>query len=157
MSSFAREQGVPERDHATADRPAFLRRVLIVGGVALAFLTIFLLARAAIDVLLLAFAGVLIAVIIRSLAEFVAGHTRLGPRVALAAVVLTLLLIFGLGGWALAGQVAEQTDQLVATIPATVQQSTDWLRQYSWGAWLLGQGYGNDSCKITPFAPFSSS
>jgi predicted PurR-regulated permease PerM len=139
MSSFAREQGVPERDHVSADRPAFLRRVLIVGGVALALLTIFLLARAAVDVLLLAFAGTLIAVILRSLAELVAGHTRMGPRVALAAVVLTLLAALGLGGWALAGQVAEQTDQLVVTIPDTVRQSTDWLRQYSWGQWLLGQ------------------
>jgi predicted PurR-regulated permease PerM len=146
MSSFASEQGVPKHDHDIADRPAFLRRVLIVGGVTLALLTIFLLARAAVDVLLLAFAGVLIAVILRSLAELVAEHTRLGPRVALAAVVLTLLVIFGLGGWALAGQVAEQTDQLLMTIPATVRQSTDWLRQYGWGEWLLDQA--QDSAQL---------
>lgn len=139
MSLFIRERGAPEGDRDPGGRPAFLRRVLVVGGVALALLTLFLLARAAIDVLLLAFAGVLIAVVLRSLAELVAGRTPLGPRAALAAVVLALLAAVGLGGWALAGQVAEQTDQLVATVPDTVRQGADWLRQYSWGQWLLGQ------------------
>jgi predicted PurR-regulated permease PerM len=139
MRSFTREQGAPERDLDIADRPAFLRRVFIVGGVALAFFTLYLLARAAVDVLLLAFAGVLFAVILRSLANLIADHTPLGPRTALAVVVLALLLALGLGGWALAGQIAEQTDQLVVTVPETLRQGADWLRQYSWGEWLLGQ------------------
>lgn len=138
MRSLASEQQTADRERGAAGRSGFMRRVLIVGGVALGLFTLYLLARAAIDVLLLAFAGVLFAIILRSLAELIADHTALGPRVALAIVVVTLLTALGLGGWALAGQIAEQTDQLVATVPDTLQQGANWLRQYTWGEWLLG-------------------
>lgn len=139
MTTVVREHQAAEREDGPLPRQRFLRRTLIVAGVALALLTLFLLARSAVDVLLLAFAGVLNAVLLRSLANLVADRTPLGPRAALAATVLAILLALGLGGWALAGQVAEQTDQLVTTIPDTAHAATGWLRQYTWGSWLLGQ------------------
>lgn len=117
----------------------FVRRVLIVGGIALALVALSLFARAIVDVLLLIFAAVLLALLLRTPADWLAAHSPLGAKAALALVVVALLATIGLGGWWLIPAVAEQSDELGTTIPATIDDLRERLRGTTIGAWLLDE------------------
>lgn len=93
----------------------------------------------AIDLLLLFFAGILFAIFLHTLAEWVCRYTRLSTRLGLLVVVLLLVgLMAGLYRFT-APQLAEQVDQLTQTLPEAVGQLTDRMDEYSWGRWLREQ------------------
>ncbi|MGH7965458.1 MAG: AI-2E family transporter, partial [Candidatus Binatia bacterium] len=111
----------------------FLRRTLVVIGLtALVGLVGFIL-WSAVQVLLLVFAGILLAVFLRGVSDWVSAHTPLSSGWALAGVLTGLLLLFGLGFWLLAPRVIEQADQLVQSLPRGVERVEQWLEQYTWG------------------------
>jgi len=114
-------------------RPPFLHRVVIVAVV----VVLLLAAWYASDVLLLIFGGVLMAVFLRGISDFLARHTPLSPRWSLAIVLLTLTVATILGCWFLAAKFASQFDELsrrLLTAWANVQER---LSQYEWGRRLL--------------------
>ena len=93
----------------------------------------------ALDLLLLLFTGVLLAVFLRTIASWVSGVTGLSLRWSLLAVVLAIAGGMVLAGWLYAPRLAEQSDQLTETLPQAFRDLTSWLRQYSWGRWVLEQ------------------
>lgn len=117
----------------------FARKVWI--GVAIAALVgvALLLGKAAITVLLLVFAGSLVAIYLRSLADLLDRRTPLGPKTSLLAVVLAhvgllvALLIYAVP--ALDEQVTELADKL----PAAVARLEETLSQQNWGRFILAQ------------------
>lgn len=100
----------------------YLGRVLLVVSVVTLFVLIALLSWVVIDVLLLVFLGVLVAVVFRTLAKPIARRTPLSARGALAVVLLLLALIFAGGGWLLVPEVLAQTDQLIEQVENAVVQ-----------------------------------
>lgn len=139
MQQAVHEQVEPSVKPAAARPRALGRQALIVAGVTLTLIALILLAQAVIDILLLIFAGVLLAILLRSMADPIASRTPLGPKAALAVVVLLLVGSFVFGGWAFAPSLAEQTDQLAEEIPAALERGQAWMGQYEWGAWLISQ------------------
>jgi predicted PurR-regulated permease PerM len=113
----------------------FLARV----GLVLLVLTLALLVWYAVEVLLLVFAGVLLAVFLRGLSAGLSRRTGLGENWSLAVVCLALLLAVGGAVWWLAPEVAAQTDELRRSLPGSVSQAEAWLARYEWGRALLGQ------------------
>ena len=99
----------------------------------------------ALDLLLLLFAGVLLAIFLRTLASTLARASGLGVGWSLALVVLLLVGSAALAGWAYAPRLAEQSDQLTRAIPTAASDLTSWVRQYEWGQWLLKQVGGGDT------------
>jgi predicted PurR-regulated permease PerM len=99
-----------------------MRRFVLIDGIAVLFLALVAAVVFAIDALLLIFACVLFAVLLYELSAIV--HRRFGwnRKLALVAVVLALLLVVGLGGWAMAPQIAEQAGELARQIPQSLQQ-----------------------------------
>jgi len=92
---------------------AFLRRVLIVAAVgALALLLWFV-----VDILLLVFGAVLVAVLLRALAEPIARRTPLSDGWALAAATFALLVAVGLAGWLFGAEVRAQVAELAERLP----------------------------------------
>lgn len=89
------------------------------------------------DALLLGFAGILVAVFLRSLAQKLSNWTPLSPNVALALVVLVLVGLCVLAGAKIGPDVAGEIDQLVKDAPALAEDATSSLRSYGWGRWLL--------------------
>ena len=63
-------------------------------------------------VLLLAFFGLLIAVLLRHMALMISGHTSLSASAALGIVVLALLTLIGLGIYYLGAQIAGQRENV---------------------------------------------
>lgn len=98
------------------------RRVTLINGIAVLFLFGVAAIVLAADALLLTFACILCAVLLYKLSEII--HRRFGikRKIALAAVVLLLFAIIGLGGWAMAPQIAEQSSKLAKEIPAAIER-----------------------------------
>lgn len=92
------------------------------------------------EVLLLVFAGILVAILLSAPAHWlqdVAGIPY-GGSLAIVAVTITAAL-FGFGYFA-APSIGQQMDQLADRIPDSIQQLRDQVKQYPWGKWILAQG-----------------
>jgi predicted PurR-regulated permease PerM len=91
----------------------------------------------AVEVVLLVFLGLLLAIVLRTLAEWAAKRTGLRVGVSLALLLAGLLGLALLAGWTLFPAAADQLDQLGRTLPAAAEQARTHLRQYEWGRWVL--------------------
>jgi predicted PurR-regulated permease PerM len=91
----------------------------------------------AIDLLLLLFAGILLAVFLRSLALILSERTPLTNGWALLVVVLTLLGSVVGAGFLFAPQLAEETQQLAETLPDALEELEQQVRTTPFGDWLL--------------------
>jgi predicted PurR-regulated permease PerM len=121
----------------TGSLTPFASRVLLGAGLVLGLLLLLLVLWYAVDALLLAFAGVLMAILLRAPADWLARRTRLSEGWALAVVLgVLLLLLVGLGV-AVAPQVVQQMQQLQERLPEAVAEIQEWLEQYAWGRWLM--------------------
>ena len=83
--------------------PGHFARLLLV---ALVIMIIALLAWQIVDVMLLVFGAILLAVMLRRSADWLAERTPLPEGWALAAVVLGSIVVLGLCGWLFGAQVA---------------------------------------------------
>jgi predicted PurR-regulated permease PerM len=91
------------------------------------------------DVLLLAFAGLLIAVLLRAPADWLSARTRLPSAMSLALVLVVLVLGLGGIGFAIAPEVGRQIDELIARMPEAARELSASLEQYGWGRWVLAR------------------
>lgn len=110
----------------------FARRTVVVVLVAAVILAVVVVFWYLIEVLLLVFAGILAAIFLRGLSEFLESHTRIRGGWALATVVLTLLAALTGVGFLLAPSLIDQAGELVATIPEAWRQLLEQLREIEW-------------------------
>ncbi|MBA3598305.1 MAG: AI-2E family transporter [Methylibium sp.] len=112
---------------------SYLARVVaFVAIVALA-----LLAWRLLDVIVLLFAAVLMAVALRTLARPLQEHLKLPAPLALALVVLGGLAVIALAIWLLGDRVAEQFANLRAALPPALDAARNWLDSQPFGQTLL--------------------
>ena len=98
----------------------FSTRVLATVVIAVAVIAAALLLWRLADVLLLGFAGVLVAVFLRACANALHRLTRLPESWALALVLLLLVAVTGLGAWLLLPRIAGQLGQLLTSLPGLI-------------------------------------
>lgn len=98
------------------------RRVTLVNGIAVLFILGLAAAVLAADALLLIFACILFAILLYKLSDIMHRRFGLKRKLALGLVVLLLSAIVGVGGWAMAPQISEQSSQLAKEIPAAVER-----------------------------------
>ena len=98
-------------------RLSYTRRVLIAVAVTAAAVLLLVFLWYTVDVLLLAFAGVLLAIFLRSLSDWLSARTGLSAGSSLGLVVAALLGLTALGLWLLAPTVADQVNQLSQRLP----------------------------------------
>jgi predicted PurR-regulated permease PerM len=91
----------------------------------------------AMDLLLLLFAGILLAIFLRSLATAVSEHTPLSNGWALFVVVLALLGSMVGAGFLFAPQLARETQKLAETLPDAVEELEQQIRSNDFGDWIL--------------------
>lgn len=106
------------------------RRVTIINGIAVLFILGLAAVVLAADALLLVFACILFAILLYKLSEIM--HRRFGVKrkLALGVVVLVLGAIIGLGGWAMAPQISEQSTQLAKEVPAAIERLQGEMEQH---------------------------
>lgn len=89
------------------------------------------------DVLLLGFAGVLLALALRAGADLLERRLHWSPRWALTAVLLAASALLALAGWLIGEQVVKQANELVRTLPRNVDQIRDWIEETTLGSMLI--------------------
>ena len=135
----------PARHHDANGPPAttpaertFARSALIAVGIATGVAALALFLWYSLYVLLLAFAAVLVGVLLRGAAEWVSGKTGAGTGWSLGIVILTLVGFFTLLGLFVAPSIVQQVENLADRLPNSMRRGEDTLRKYSWGRRLLG-------------------
>ena len=107
--------------------------------VAIALIAVALFLWTIVDVLLLAFAAVLLATLLRTAADGIERHTPLSTGWSLAGAVLALLLILGASGWLFGSEVSDQVDQLAQLVPQAWEKVRGYLQDSAWGRAVLDQ------------------
>lgn len=94
---------------------------------------IFLFVWYAWELLFLAFAGFLLAIILRTLADWVAVKTGLGDSISYAVTVCGIVILIGIAAWLLVPSIIEQAAQIIKIIPGSIQKAKDEIDKFSWG------------------------
>lgn len=113
---------------------ALVRAGMVAAGVLLAWWLV--------DVLLLMFAGVLIAVLLRAPADWLSARTRLSPNQSIALVLVVLVLAAAGAAFAIAPEFGRQFDEMMAQIPDAWRELSAMLEQHRWGRWLIARVQG---------------
>ena len=121
------------QEHA-ADPPQTQRRlakrVTLINGLAILVVALAAAIVLAADALLLVFACILCAILLYKLSEIMARRFHMNRTLALTIVVLVLAAIIGLGSWAMAPQISEQSTRLAKEIPAAVERLQSAVQQH---------------------------
>src|SRR4051812_11202674 len=103
---------IPPAEHPAPPSPTqrhLMRRMVLVDGIGALFLLLLAAVWFAADALLLIFACILFAVLLYKMSTALERHFKLNHQVALLIVIALLLLVIGLGGWAMAPQITQQS------------------------------------------------
>ena len=126
-----------------ADAGPGTRRVFVTTVVVVAVVGLALLAWRGMTALLVTFAGVLLAVLLRSLAQGVQRLRPMGDTASLAVVCLGLLALAGGGAFLLAAPLQHQSAELLDELPRAVAQLRDTLATMPLGRRLLSLAHGS--------------
>lgn len=108
---------------------AFLRFARAAVIIALLLLLLWMVA----DILLLVFAGILFALLLRGLSDWLNKRSGLPVGWSLAAVVLAILLIISAVDYFLAPRIGQEFDELFRQIPAELHRIEQHIEKYAWG------------------------
>ena len=127
------------RDH---DRDGFARRATVASAIFVAIVFVALLLWYSVYVLFLVFAGVLVAIMLRAMADVVRRYTRLSHRWSLA-IVLVVLAGLMVGLWFLAvPPLSKQASALAERLPQAWQTFQAKVRETPIGGLVMGQAGG---------------
>jgi len=122
----------------TPGERSFARRALIATGIAIGLAALAMFLWYSMYVLMLAFAAVLVGVLLRGAAEWVATKLGIGAGWSLGLVVLSLVAFFVLLGIFVAPSIVKQVENLADRLPESLRRAEDTLRRQSWGRRILG-------------------
>lgn len=131
------QQAEKETYPHTAQQSSFLRRTLIVVTVTAVTVVVLWLLWQALDLVLLIFGGILLAVFLRSLSNGLKRLTHLPDKVSLVTVMILLLSLMGGAAWWLGPRLASQIGQLTQNLGNASAELRSALLQYSWGDQVL--------------------
>lgn len=118
----------------------FAKRALIAIALTCAGVIALWLGYKAVNVFLAIFAGVLIAVLFRTMAEPLTKHTRLPLWASVLVVFVLTLGVFALAGWLMAPTVSQQFDEMAVRLPEAIDRFRAQFLSYRWAQWLVEQG-----------------
>ena len=114
---------------------ALIRHALMIAGIVVAALLIWKLNH----ILLLLFGAILIALLLRTVAEPFEKYAKLPPRLAVLAALVTVLGLMALGGWAFGRQISGQLSSLADQLPTAWDAARTQLSRLPFGAELTGR------------------
>jgi len=111
----------------------YTRRVLVAVGIVVLAVALWKVAGLAV----VAFAGVVAAVLVRAIAEPLARFTGLGDRLAVAIVVLALAALVSFAFWLIGETLVAQVTQLWSALPGALSGMRRWAEQWPAGRALI--------------------
>ncbi|HEX6295772.1 MAG TPA: AI-2E family transporter [Burkholderiales bacterium] len=119
-----------------AERKDTAQHALVYVGIGVTVVVLLVLLWYAIDVFLLLFMGVFIAVLLRAPADWLAGRTGWSEGVTLSLVIFLLIALLGVGGFFFGRTVVNQSWQLTQQLPKVVEKVRERLRRTDYGKQL---------------------
>lgn len=116
---------------------SFTRRVLVAVMLTVSIIVLLLTLWQLAQVLLVIFAGILLAVFLRGLARPVAEKTGLSQTLSLVVVILGLITVLTGAGFLLAPGISDQMSDLAETLPEAFSSIVEWMEGTTWGAWII--------------------
>jgi predicted PurR-regulated permease PerM len=134
-----KNKSVPQDDGFFELKRSQVRRVWTLFFLVVFFVLFLLFLWRAVTVLLIIFAGTLIALALRFISDTVSHYTRIPPLWSLT--LLLLVVALGIGGGAIwaAPSIAEQITQLIAGLQESIADLERNLRETKSGKWFLQQ------------------
>ncbi len=126
-------------DNSRSTRQNFVRRVLIIIGLVVLTVLILSVLWLGLEVFLLVFAGLLLAIFLRTLSGFLSRHTPLSETWSVAIVLLAIIGLIALGVWLLSDSVQRQFDELSEQLPVAFEQLRGQILQYPLGRRIAEQ------------------
>ncbi len=120
-------------------RAEFYYRALVFVGIVAAVGLLLVLLWQSTQVILLIFAGLLVAVFLRGIAERISRHTPLSENWAMGLLLLLLVGAIALGIWLMMPSLQNQYGEISEQLPQAVELLRQKLAQYPAGRWLLEQ------------------
>jgi predicted PurR-regulated permease PerM len=115
----------------------FATKAAVASFIAVAVIALFLFVWYSVYVLFLLFAGVLVAILLRALAEVVARYTRLSHRWSLGIVLVVLAVALGAFWWFAASSLTEQVAELSKDLPGAWRNFQNHVRGTSVGRFVM--------------------
>jgi predicted PurR-regulated permease PerM len=115
----------------------FARRMVVGVLVSVLILALAYLLWSGFHILLETFAGILFAIFLSSLSEWLSKRMGISYRWALTLVVIGLAIVAAGTGWLLANRLATQIGELSQKLPQSFEQIRSYLSEYPWGRLLL--------------------
>jgi len=117
----------------------FAQKILIAFGIVVAFALALAILWAGAEVFLLGFAGMLVAIFLRTLGGFLSKHTPVSETSALVIVILTAAALSVLAVWLLAPSVQQQFEELTEQLPVVYENAKKQIAQYPLGNRIVEQ------------------
>jgi predicted PurR-regulated permease PerM len=114
------------------------RLTLLLSGIA-GFVVLSLFFPYIAQAVLIVFAAILLAILLRSPIDWMSKNTPLSSRWSFITTILLMLGIFSLIGWLIVPEILSQLEQLTQQIPEVLKEINQSLRQYSWAKDILAQ------------------
>ncbi|MCG6138655.1 MAG: AI-2E family transporter [Nostoc sp. LLA-1] len=126
----------------------YVKLLLLTVGIIGFFFSLLLLSWKIADVLLLLFLGVLLAIVLRTLAKLFSRYTPLSTRWSVIVVIVLAIFVLGIGGRLIVPEIANQTNELVEQLNQASQRIEDILSQYNWGEDFIEQVLPQDGPQL---------
>ncbi|MCA1640345.1 MAG: AI-2E family transporter, partial [Acidobacteria bacterium] len=117
----------------------FVKRVLITIAIVAAIVLLVWAFVYVIDVILLLFGAILLAIFLHGLANIARRYLRMSEGYSVLLVSALLVGVIALGVWLLAPSVVEQVRHLREELPESGQKVSEFLSNYGWGRFILEQ------------------
>lgn len=128
-----------DREANSHSHPRFARRALAAMCIAAGVALVLLLLWYVVEVLLLVFAAVLLAVFLRGLSDLLSKRSNLSAGWSLAIVTLTIVAVLAGTMWLLTPRISAQVDQFSEYLPRAVGQLETRISQYGWGRRMIAE------------------
>jgi predicted PurR-regulated permease PerM len=119
----------------------------MVGGVGLLVVAVWLIGF----VLLLVFAGVLLAILLTTMAELMSRMGKMGPRAALTLTIALLTGTLALGAWKILPDVIDQVVVLIDDVPRASREVRDQLERHWLGQWVAPSVPAGADAELVPW------
>ena len=117
----------------------FVRQVLIVAGIIVLFALISIVLWYGAEVFLLTFTGLLLAILLRSLSDFLSRHTGLSENWSFSIILSAIVGLIALGVWLSSDSMQRQFQELSAELPVAFEKLREQLSQYPLGRRIVEQ------------------
>lgn len=129
---------MPSPVNAGQDYERLYRLILRVMLTAVAIFVVLAAVWKLLDLLVLVFGAVVIAVLIRALADWIAGYTPLGEGWSVAAAILSIVAILGAVGMAFGSTIQLQFVELLETLPSAWKALRSTVEAMPGGEYMVG-------------------